>query len=131
MLVHYHVPKGNIILEGRRIYGISSGFPATDVPFSTFKKYCVRDRIIRQEGSILVQATYRKSDLERIFKRPFKEVAFKYDELHALHNRTLRRLADEMGVEPKKELDIENKPVDRKHLLELIKRMLREASPEC
>lgn len=131
MLVHYHVPKGNVILEGRRIYGIASGFPATDVPFSVFKKHCVRDRVIRQEGSILIQATYRASDLSKIFGGSFKEVAFKYDELHALANKTLKRLAEEMRIEPKCELDIDNKSADRKHLLELIKRKLREASPEC
>jgi hypothetical protein len=131
MLVHFHIPKGNVILEGRRIYGISSGFPPTDVPFNVFKKHCVRDRISRQEGNILVQATYRARDLAKLFGRPFHEVAFKYDELHALHNKTLIRLGEEMSIEPKHELDIENKPVDRKHLLELIKRALREVSPEC
>lgn len=144
MLVHYKIRNGVLHLGRWRIYGISTGHPPTDIPWEMFRDLCSRKRardrasnqknpvgVIGKPKDVLVQATYRASDLQRIFKRGFSEIAFQYDELDALPNKTLQRLADEMGLVPKKELDIENSGKDRKHLLELIKRSLREASPNA
>jgi len=131
MLVHFKDPLGNIVLHGQRIYGNATGFPPADIPFPIFQRYCSRRDKFRQKDNVLIQATYRASDLKKMLGKDFSSVAFKYDELPSLPNITLKRLWKEMGIVPKHELDIDGNPTDRKHLLELIKRQIREASPKC
>ncbi len=112
MLVHAKNPRGILHLYGLRIYGKETKHPPRDIPFDLYNK-C-------KDG--LQDATYREGYLRSKFGRPCSEVAFTYNEVRFLPERTLEQLATTMNIQTDTELS-------RKGLVDAIKGALRLVSP--
>ena len=110
MLVYSKNPNGMLMIEGYRIYGAAMIQGPTEIPFDVYQQ--CRDA--------LVSATYREGHLTKLFGRSFPEIAFRYDEIRFLPDRTLHTLMEHMGVIPQEDWS-------RKRKVEAIKTALRNA----
>jgi hypothetical protein len=110
MLVYAKNPNGMLMLGGRRIYGAEMVQGPTDVPFELYD----------QCREALIEATYREGHLQKIFGKPFPEVAFTYHEVRFIPDKTLDKLLVCMG----RTLEAD---WTRKHKIEIIKYELRNA----
>lgn len=99
-----------LTINGYRIYGAAMIQGPTEVPFDLYK----------QCKDVLISATYREGHLQKLFGRPFPEVAFRYDEVKHLPERTLHLLMERMGISFETDWP-------KKRKVELIKAALRNA----
>lgn len=79
MLVYFAEPNGVLYLNEYKIYGRETGEHPQDIPFKLYLscKECLED------------ATYREGYLTKIFGKQFPPVAFQYNELRWMPDRTL------------------------------------------
>ena len=99
-----------LMIEGYRIYGAAMIQGPTNVPFE----------IYQQCKAVLISATYREGHLTKLFGRQFPEIAFRYDEIRFLPEKTLHMLMEYMGVSLQEDWS-------RKRKVEAIKIALRNA----
>lgn len=111
MLVYAKNPRGVLYLDGYQIWGKETGQQPRDIPFNLYNT-C-------KDG--LEDATYREGYLSAKFGRPFPMVAFTYNEIRYLPDRTLAIISESMGLVIDKELT-------RKGLIDAIKGALRDVS---
>jgi hypothetical protein len=112
MLVHYKTPKGVLCTGNWKIYGLATNMDPVDIPFEAYESL---------KGSV-VDATYREAYLSSIFPGPFEEIAFRYDEIRYLPERTLHRILDGMSLEYDESWSAKRK-------IDAIKKAIRDASP--
>lgn len=112
MLVYAKNPNGVLHIERVRLYGANLGYEPKDVSVQFYRKY--RD--------LLEDATYRETDLRKRFGSFSGEVAFKYCELRYVPEKTLDRIANELG------LDYDVK-WDKNHKIRRVKKAIRNVSP--
>ena len=112
MLVYAKTPKGSIKIGAYRIYGIDMSQGPRDVPFELYEA-C-------KNG--LEDATYREDFLKRIFGRRFPEIAFRYNEVRWLPDKTLDVLCSCMGISS-------DESWQHKRKVDAIKKAIRDASP--
>jgi len=112
MLVHAKNPRGVLHLNGFRIHGKETGRKPCDIPFDLYNS-C-------KDG--LQDATYREGYLRSKFGRPCPEVAFTYNEIRFLPDKTLQILVGVIGIDV-------NETWTRKGLIDAIKGALRDVSP--
>jgi hypothetical protein len=112
MLVHAKNPRGVLHLERFRIHGKETGRDPCDIPFELYNS-C-------KDG--LQDATYREGYLRSKFGRPCPEVAFTYNEIRFLPEKTLMKLVEATGIKVDDEWT-------HKGLIDAIKGALRNVSP--
>ncbi len=111
MLVFAKNPRGVLYLGSFQIWGKETGREPSDIPFELYTK-C-------KDG--LQDAAYREGYLQKIFGKPFKEVAFTYSEVKFLPESTLDHLCQSMSIDFKK--------LTKKVKIDAIKRELKNVSP--
>lgn len=109
MLVYAKSPRGVLHLDRFRIYGRETGRKPCDIPFNLYN--------LCKDG--LEDATYREGYLRAKFGHSCPVVAFTYNEIRFLPDKTLNALATTMN------LDI-NAEWTRKGLIDAIKGALRD-----
>ena len=88
MLVQVREPFGQVKLGHRKFYGAATNCGPVDVPYEFFQQFI----------NHLEPATYRTKYLNKHFRGPFPEIAFKLDELRYLPRKTLETLAYGMTI---------------------------------
>lgn len=96
-----------------RVYGRSTGQAPADIPFEVYNAY----------SDFLIDATYREAYLSKIFKKPFPEIAFTYNEIRYLPEDQLNKILNYMCIEFDDSWTYKQK-------VENIKRALRDVSPQ-
>jgi hypothetical protein len=112
MLVHSNNEKGVLCYNGMKIYGWATNMPPTDLPYKVYEEL----------KEAVQHATYREGYLLSHFPGPFPELAFRYNEVRWLPQKTLHAILDGMQLEYDAEW-----PSKRK--VEIIKTALRDVTP--
>ncbi len=91
VLVYYNVPKGVLALGQKnpiRIYGAHTNHKPYDLDWDIYV----------QCKEALVEATYREDYLSKLCGKPVSSIAFRLSELKHYPDRTILRLAKELGI---------------------------------
>jgi len=92
VLVYLKEPFGVLHIGNYKIYGFGTRMPPTDVSQSLFRADFMGDKRFRA-------ATYREGYLKKLFGKEFSMVAFTYLELKYMPDKTLDRIASEIGID--------------------------------
>lgn len=88
MLVFFRYPYGSTIIDGKRIYGYLEKHDPVIIPWETYRAF-------RQD---LIQASYNKSTLERMFPgREFPNISFTYHQIRFLDWEQMCQLCKAFG----------------------------------
>jgi hypothetical protein len=91
VLVYLKEPFGVLYIGNYKVYGYCTNMPPVEVDYATYEADRLGDQRFKS-------ATYREGYLSKLFGRPFSRCAFTYGGLRHLPEKTLDRIAKEMGV---------------------------------